>query len=307
MDPINDVRRFNRFYTKQIGLLQDGFLQSPYSLAEVRVLSELFRREGATSVELCRELDLDPGYVSRMIKKFEKEGLVERQRMADDGRQQSITLTSAGHDTFKPLNDLQHAQVAAIVTALSEQAQLQLVRSMQTIEQLLDSGAAGAIAGNEVIIRNHQPGDMGWVVYQHARIYTDEYGWNSEFEALVARIVAEFLEKFDPQWERCLIAEQNNKVVGSIFIVRKSKTIAQLRLFFVDACARGQGVGKRLLADCVEFARQCGYRSVVLWTQANLIAARHLYEQAGFIKTSEEPHHSFGADLIAETWELGLN
>ncbi|MFN8660008.1 MAG: helix-turn-helix domain-containing GNAT family N-acetyltransferase [Candidatus Obscuribacterales bacterium] len=306
---VEQVRRFNRFYTRQIGVLREGFLDSSYSLAEVRVLSELFRSGEVTSAALCKELDLDPGYLSRILKKFESDKLVSRKRSDNDGRQQMLSLTELGLRTFKPLNEKQHLQVSETLEHLDETAQQQLIAAMKVIETLLrDSGEAGSIERNRsFVIRQHHPGDMGWVVHRHGALYAKEYNWTDEFEALVAKIVAEFIENYDPACERCWIAERDGEILGAVFLVKKSKSVAQLRLFYVEPTERGQGIGKKLVGECIQFARQCGYRSVVLWTQSNLDAARHIYKRAGFVKKSEEPHHSFGKDLVAETWELALD
>lgn len=310
---VERIRRFNRFYTRQIGLLREGFLDSSYSLAEVRVLSELFRSREVTSAELCKELDLDPGYLSRMLKKFESDKLVARKRSDSDGRQQLLSLTELGLKTFKPLNEKQHEQVAETLDHLDETAQQQLVAAMNVIETLLrGSGnftdtSVSSNRDRSFVIRQHHPGDMGWVVHRHGALYAKEYNWTDEFEALVAKIVAEFVENYDPTCERCWIAERNGEILGSVFLVKKTKSVAQLRLFYVEPSERGQGIGKKLVGECIQFARQCGYRSVVLWTQNNLDAARHIYKRAGFLKKSEEPHHSFGKDLVAETWELSLD
>lgn len=300
---VEQVRRFNRFYTRQIGVLREGFLESPYSLAEVRVLSELFRSREVTSAWLCKELDLDPGYLSRMLKKFEADGLVSRKRSETDARQHLLSLTDRGLHTFKPLNHKQHEQVADMLAHLTEAAQKQLLSAMDVIEGLL---VGPADKDRSFVIRQHRPGDMGWVVHRHGALYAAEYNWTDEFEALVAKIVAEFIENYDATCERCWIAERDGEILGSVFLVKKSKAVAQLRLFYVEPSARGQGVGKKLVSECLQFARLCGYRSIVLWTQNNLDAARHIYKQAGFVKKSEEAHHSFGKDLTAETWELSL-
>lgn len=303
---VEEVRRFNRFYTRRIGVLQNGFLQSQYSLVEVRVLSELYRSGGITSAAVCKELQIDPGYLSRMIKKFDSAGLIARTRNDSDARQQILSLTERGVKTFQPLNQRQHQQVAEMIAQLDDARQVRLLAAMSEIEQLLAADAGDTTREKSFVIRHHRPGDMGWVVHRHGVLYCQEYNWNEEFEALVAKIVAEFIDNFDPEVERCWIAEQRGQIAGSIFLVKKSKTAAQLRLFYVEPSVRGQGIGKRLVEECIQFARQVGYRSIILWTQTNLGAARHLYKQAGFIKTSEEPHNSFGKQLVAETWELDL-
>jgi len=297
------VRQFNRFYTRRIGVLHEGLLESPYSLAEVRVLYELAHRHGVTAGELARDLDLDAGYLSRILQSFAKRGLVKRETAASDARQRTLALTPSGRRAFAPLDRRSQKEVAAMLAPMAEGAQARLTGAMQAIEELLEPPTA---APAPFVLRTHRPGDMGWVVQAHGEVYWREYGWDERFEALVAHIAAEFVEKFDAKRERCWIAERDGERVGSIFLVRKSATVAKLRLLIVDPKTRGLGLGKLLVAECVRFANECGYRTITLWTQQNLAAARHIYETSGFKLASREKHAMFGVPLTGETWELSL-
>jgi DNA-binding MarR family transcriptional regulator/N-acetylglutamate synthase-like GNAT family acetyltransferase len=301
---VGEVRRFNRFYTRQIGLLREGLLASPFSLTEVRVLYEIAHRAQATAGEICSELRLDAGYLSRIVSKFGTKGIIERKRSEADGRQVLLSLTAQGQKVFAPLNARQDEEIRAMLDQLSLSEQRQLVEAMRTIETVLGRKAEPRIS---YVLRTHQPGDMGWVVHRHGMLYAQEYHYDQRFEALVAAIAAEFIEKFDAKRERCWLAEMDGEIAGSVFLVRKSKAIAKLRLLLVEPWARGMGIGKRLVNECVGFARQVGYRKIVLWTQSELSAARHLYQRAGFKLIERRPHGSWGRDdLVAETWELNL-
>lgn len=297
------VRRFNRFYTQRIGVLHEGHLDSPFSLTEVRVLYELVHRESPTATELARELGLDAGYLSRMLRGFEKRGLIEKKPSAADGRRSLLRLTRQGQKAFAPLDARSSEDVGAMLKSLSDVDQRRLVESMRAIQGLF--GAAPE-RKEPYLLRSHQPGDMGWVTHRHGALYFQEYGWDERFEALVAGIVSQFIENFDPKRERCWIAEKDGEVVGSVFLVQQSKTVAKLRLLLVEPKARGLGLGRRLVSECVRFARQVGYRKVTLWTNSVLLAARHLYEEAGFVLVHSEPYHGYGHDLVSETWELKL-
>jgi DNA-binding MarR family transcriptional regulator/N-acetylglutamate synthase-like GNAT family acetyltransferase len=297
------VRRFNRFYTKQIGVLTDGFLDSPFSLAEARVIYELAQHETATATELISELGLDPGYLSRIVRGFKKHDLVDTQPSPQDGRQRLLSLTDAGQEAFAKLNGRSARDIEAMLNELTAEDQGRLVIAMNTIEELLGSQPEHKVP---YILRPPQPGDMGWVVHRHGLLYAQEYGWDETFEGLVAQVVAEFIQQFQPKRERCWIAEMNGEVVGSVFLVQKSESIAKLRLLLVEPKARGLGIGKRLVDECIRYARQLGYQTLTLWTNSNLLAARHIYEQTGFQLVHEEPHHSFGRDLVGDTWELEL-
>jgi DNA-binding MarR family transcriptional regulator/N-acetylglutamate synthase-like GNAT family acetyltransferase len=300
---VEAVRRFNRFYTKQIGVLHEGLLKSPFSLTEVRVLYELAYRSKPTAAELARELELDAGYLSRILRGFEKRGFIRREASESDGRQSDLSLTKLGQRIFAPLNAGANEEVAAMLGKLSAAEQNHLIAAMHAIEKLLGTPPEEK---TPYLLRPHQPGDLGWVVHRHGALYAQEYGWDEHFEALVAGIVAKFIQHFDPKRERCWIAEKDGEIVGSVFLVKKSQTVAKLRLLLVEPTARGMGIGTRLVGECVRFARQVGYREITLWTQSVLHAARHIYEQAGFRLVHKERHHSFGHDLVAETWELVL-
>jgi DNA-binding MarR family transcriptional regulator/N-acetylglutamate synthase-like GNAT family acetyltransferase len=297
------VRRFNRFYTRQIGLLRHGYLRTPFSVAQARVLYEVAHRDRTTAAALAGDLRLDPGSLSRILVRFAKRGLVDRRRSATDGRERLISLTRRGRAAFRTLNARSHAEIGAMLRALPPENQRRLVDAMRTIESVL---GADAERTTPYLLRPHRPGDMGWVVHRHGVLYAEEYGWDEQFEALVAGIVARFLQRYDPRRERCWIAEKDGERVGSVFLVKKSSTVAQLRLLLVEPRARGLGVGRRLVEECIHFARQTGYRKITLWTNRNLHAARRIYEAAGFRLVHQEPHHSFGHDLIGQTWELRL-
>jgi len=301
---VQAVRSFNRFYTRQIGVLREGLLRSPFSLTEVRVLYEIAHREKATASELCKELDLDPGYLSRILGNFEKRGLIYKSPSEADGRQSLLSLTQQGQKTFAPLEARSNEEVAAMLGRLSEGEQRRLVGAMHCINRLL--APAPDTPQPPYLLRPHQPGDMGWVVHRHGVLYSQEYGYDERFEALIAEIVADFIQHFDPKRERCWIAEKDREIVGSVFLVKKSKTVAKLRLLLVEPAARGLGIGKRLVAECVRFARRVGYKKMTLWTQSDLPAARRIYEQAGFRLVQKKPHHSWARDLVSETWDLKL-
>jgi DNA-binding MarR family transcriptional regulator/N-acetylglutamate synthase-like GNAT family acetyltransferase len=306
---VQAVRRFNRLYTRRIGVLQDGYLRSPFSLAEARVLYELAHTERATATELAGQLELDPGYLSRIVGGFVKQGLVDRTRSERDAREAWLTLTSHGRDVFETLDADARAQIGALLAALSDDEQQRLVSSLQRIEGVLGERQALPKWGPADVgytLRSHRPGDIGWVVERHGALYAEEYGFDTDFEALVASIVAKFIQHLDPERERCWIAERDGQRVGCVFLVRASKTIGKLRLFLVEPDARGLGIGHRLVDECIRFARSAGYRKMRLWTQSNLLAARHIYERVGFRLIEEEPHHSYSQDLVAETWELRL-
>jgi DNA-binding MarR family transcriptional regulator/GNAT superfamily N-acetyltransferase len=300
------VRGFNRFYTRQIGVLQEGLLSSPFSLTEVRVLYELAHRHKPTAVELCRELGLDAGYLSRILRSFERKGLIRREPSAVDARRSFLALTGKGRRVFAPLEARSNRQVATMLGRLSPMQEKRLMEAMHAIEELLDDRQSSD-QKSPYLLRTHQPGDMGWVVYRHGVLYAREHAYNERFEALVAEIVREFIQNFDAKRERCWIAEKDGEIVGSIFVVQESKAVSKLRLLLVEPSARGLGIGRRLVGECVGFARQVGYKKMVLWTQSELGAARHLYEQAGFRLVNQEAHQSWGRDdLVAETWELTL-
>ena len=300
---VEDVRRFNRFFTRRIGVLREGLLHSPYSLAEARVLFEVANHDGLTVTGLSRELGLDSGYLSRTLSGLERRGLVRKTRSEVDGRRQFLSLTPEGRDAFALLDARSREEVGEMLSGLSEEEQGRLLGAMATIEEVL--GRVPELP-EPFYLRAHEPGDMGWVVHRHGVLYAREYGWDERFEALVARIVSDFIEGYDPARERCWIAERSGEIVGCVFLVEESDEVAKLRLLLVEPRARGLGLGNRLVEECIRFARRSGYSRIVLWTNSVLHAARHIYERHGFVLTKEEAHHSFGKDLGGQNWELAL-
>jgi DNA-binding MarR family transcriptional regulator/GNAT superfamily N-acetyltransferase len=300
---VDAVRRFNRFYTKQIGLLHEKLLRSEFSLTEARVIFELARQEQTTASRLIHELGLDGGYVSRILRQFEKRGLLAKKPSPTDGRLTLLQLREKGKKVFAAIDARSREQIEAVLKGLPTDGQRRLVEAMNTVAGLLGAKPEQRVA---YLLRHHRPGDMGWVVHRHGVLYAEEYGWDERFEALVAGIVSNFIERYDPRRERCWMAEREGEIVGSVFLVQKSKTAAKLRLLLVEPKARGLGIGTRLVQECSRFARQAGYRKIVLWTNSILHAARHIYQAEGYRLIHEEPHHSFGHDLIGETWELEL-
>jgi len=302
-DQIAAVRAFNRFYTRKLGVLDQHLMQSPYSLSEARVLYELAHRDDLSAKEIGAELGLDAGYLSRIVQNFDESGLITRKPLAADRRQYRLALTAKGRQAFAKLDRSSHDEVGAMLAALPRGAGARLTGAMRTIERLL--GYPPASAPPE-ILRERRPGDMGWVVQSHGALYASEYGFDASFEGLVAEIAAKFLASFDASRERCWIAEIDGAQVGSIFLVRHSDDVAKLRLLLVDPAGRGQRLGQRLVAECIGFAKACGYRKITLWTQSILVAARKIYQDAGFVLVATEPHRSFGQSLIGETWEREL-
>jgi len=300
---IGTVRQFNRFFTRQIGVLREGLLHSPYSLTEARILFELGQSNQVTASKLGRELGLDAGYLSRILARLEQQGLLEKVRSENDARQLLLSLTAAGREAFALLDQRSREEVAEMLEDLSEENQQHLLKAMQTIESLLSNGFKFS---EPFVLRPHEPGDMGWVTHRHGVLYAQEYGWDEHFEALVAQIVADFINHYNPVRERCWIAEMDGEIIGSVFVVQSSETVAKLRLLLVEPKARGLGLGTRLVEECIRFARRRGYQKLMLWTNSILLEARHIYEKTGFHLVAEEAHHSFGHDLIGETWELVL-
>jgi len=294
------VRGFNRFYTHQIGVLQEHLLQSDFSLTEIRVMYELSSRGDLTSTDLCQMLSLDAGYLSRLISGLEKQGLIQKVRSITDARAVQLHLSDLGRSVLAPLEQQTQQEVIALLSALPEPQQQQLTAAMQRIQALLQGTAPS------YLLRDPQPGDMGLVVQQQSALYAREYQWNWEFEALVAEIVAKYLREFDPPRERCWIAEKDGAVVGSVFVVRRDDSTAQLRMLYVDASARGLGIGQRLVDECLRFARNAGYTRMMLWTMSALTDARKLYQKAGFELIEEEPTLSFGQPLVSQTWARAL-
>lgn len=313
---VRAVRAFNRFYTQRIGVLQHGVLQSPYSLAEVRVLYELANGADLTASDVQRILGLDRGYLSRMLGSFERSRMLSRERSKKDRRQSLIRLTSHGRKVFSALDSRQSSDVEKMLQSVPDSMRERLVGSMQTIRKALNSetpGGRGTARGGEsarggkVSLRAHRPGDMGWVMFRHGILYEREYGWGERFEALVGEIVVNFIRDFDAERERCWIAEIDGERVGSVFLVKDTTTVAKLRLLLVEPAARGHGVGKLLVSECIDFARKAGFRKLTLWTNSVLDAARHIYESAGFELVKEEKHSSFGHSLTGQYWSLDLS
>ena len=297
------VRAFNRFYTRKLGVLDQHVMQSPFSLSEGRVLYELAHREELAAKEIGTELGLDAGYLSRIVQKFDEDGLITRKPLASDRRQFQLSLTGKGRQAYAKLDRSSQHDVAAMLAALPPGDSQRLVGAMAAIERLLGHSS---IPPPPAILRDPRPGDMGWVVQSHGALYAREYGFDSSFEGLVAEIAGKFLASFDASRERCWIADIGGRPVGSVFLVRHNDEVAKLRLLLVDPAGRGQGLGKRLVDECISFAGARGYRRITLWTQSILVAARKIYQDAGFELVKSEPHRSFGQNLIGETWEREL-
>jgi DNA-binding MarR family transcriptional regulator/GNAT superfamily N-acetyltransferase len=301
MDRVAAVRAFNRFYTGVIGVLDEGLLDSPYSLTEARVIFELAQRERTEVPELRRRLGLDAGYLSRILARFAADGLVRRDRSAADGRRQVVRLTTAGRRAYRTLDRRSAEQVGKLLAPLPPEGQARLVGAMATIHDLL--GEAQPVG---YVLRAPRPGELGWVVQRHGALYAAEYGWDQTFEALVAQVVGDYATGRDPAREAAWIADRGGEPVGSVFCVRKDDEMAQLRLLLVEPSARGLGIGAGLVEECLRFAQAAGYRRIVLWTNDVLHAARRIYERAGFTLVASTPHHSFGRDLVGQTWERAL-
>ncbi len=300
---VAELRRFNRFYTQKIGVLEDGLLASPFSLTEARVLYEIAAAGEQTAAGLGRQLGLDRGYLSRILRGLERRGLVRRTRSAADRRLGLLALTEPGHAAFAELDARSQAEVGALLRTLPEDAQTRLSAAAGAIERIL--GGCGS-NGSGYVLRPHRAGDIGWITARHGVLYAREYGWDLQFEALVAEVAAKFLREFKRERECCWIAEKDGETVGSAMLVEDSATIAKLRLLLVEPEARGHGIGARLVQECLRFARDARYQKVSLWTNSVLVAARRIYENAGFRMVDAQPHHSFGHDLVGETWELAL-
>ncbi len=298
------LRRFSRFYTTEIGLLNSGLLQSRFSLIEARILYEIAHARALTAQQLCETLALDPGYASRILAQFSKQKLISRAPSAADGRRLLLSLTEKGRAEFATLDLRSHEEARSKLGRLTEQQQQELIGSLERVETLLGNAASAPKAS--YVLRPHQPGDMGWVISRHGALYAQEYGWDISFETLVAGIVADFMKQHDPARERCWIAERNGERAGCVFLVRKSDKVARLRLLLVEPEARGAGLGRQLVVECISFAAQAGYEKITLWTNGVLHSARRIYERSGFRLVNEEKHHSFGKDLVGQTWELGL-
>jgi len=303
------VRRFSRFYTRQIGVLRKTYLDTPYTLSEMRVLYELAQGtadgDGPTASDIARALDLDAGYLSRVLRNFEKRGLLARKTSKADARQSHLSLTAKGRKTFAPAEQRSNKDVAEMLGRLGSDEQARLVSAMETIETLL-AGESGGEREPKVVLREPRHGDFGWIVSAHGRLYAEEYNWTDGFEGLCAQIVAEFIKNYDAQRERCWIAEMDGENAGCVMVVKDSDEVARIRLLLIDPKARGLRLGTRLVDECIGFARQAGYKKMTLWTHSVLTAARHIYEKAGFTLTSSEPKRSFGKDVVAEYWDMEL-
>ena len=299
---IDAVRRFNRFYTSRIGALQGEYLGTPFPLPQARVLYEIGQRGECTASELGTDLDLDLGYLSRLLQGLKRQRLVQGEAAKHDARQRRLTLTPKGRKAFAALDEGSRRAVGDMLAPLPGTERQKLVQAMQTVESVL----AGDAKRSQVTLRPHRPGDVGWVVHRHGVLYEQEYGWGLGFEQLVADIAAKFMRDFDQKRERCWIAEMDGEPVGSVFVVRLNARAAKLRLLLVEPHARGKGVGRRLVEECIAFSRAAGYRKLVLWTQSNLTAARAIYAALGFRKIKSEPHREFGVPVVGEYWELAL-
>jgi len=297
------VRAFNRFYTRKLGVLDQHFGKSPFSLSEARVLYELAHHDDLAAKEIGIELGLDPGYLSRIVQSFDEKGLITRKPLPADRRQVCLNLSAKGRQTFAKLNLNSQNEVAAMLAALSPGDARQLTGAMATIEDLLEPTETKR---PPFLLRSHRVGDMGWVISRQAIAYAEEYGWDIGYEALVAEICAEFIRNYDPAYEHCWIAEAGGEPLGSVFLVKTSDEVAKLRLLLVEKKARGLGVGRALVEQCIRSAREKGFKKMTLWTQSILVAARGIYQQAGFRRVAEEKHHNFGVDLVGETWEMEL-
>ena len=300
---VDAVRRFNRFYTRRVGALRAGMVGSPYPLPEARLIYELGRRRQCTATDLGEELDLDPGYLSRLLQGLRRRGLARAERSAQDARQSLLSLTAKGRKAFRVLDTRSRDEVAGMLARLPGGERSRLVEAMGTVESVLEGKPSSS---GEISLRAHRPGDIGWVVSRHGAVYAAEYGWDERFEALVAEIAARFITELDPARERCWIAEMDGEPVGCVFLVKEKNTVAKLRLLLVEPRARGHGLGRRLVRECIAFAREKGYRKLVLWTQSNLAAARTIYKSEGFRLAKTEKHASFGVRLTGEYWELKL-
>jgi DNA-binding MarR family transcriptional regulator/GNAT superfamily N-acetyltransferase len=295
------VRRFNRFYTQHLGVLQDGWLQSPFTLAEARVLYEMHQRGSTTATDIGRALGLDAGYLSRILRRFHKLGLIRKAISPDDARQSLLSLTARGQKAYAPLETRTKRDIGTMLGRLNPPEQDRLISAMHAVEAMI---APAPHVQSEIVLRQPRPGDLGWVVARHAELYAQEYGWGENFEGICAQIVADFVSKYDPKRERCWIAEMDGRTVGCVFLVKDTDTVARLRLLLVDPVARGRGLGTRLTDECVRFARACGYQGMTLWTHSVLTAARLIYERAGFRLTSSEKRKSFGQDVVSEYWDM---
>ena len=304
-EAVEAIRRFNRFYTRQIGLLNDGLHGSMFSLTEVRVLFELAKLDNRTATDIAQELGIDLGYLSRVLTKFERLRFMTRKRSVVDARQSVLRLTKKGRAAFAPLHRSSGSQVLAMIAPMAAEQRRELVGAMHRIQRLLEPPASRS-EGDSYSLRPIRIGDIGWITHRQAILYFEEYGWDATYEALVAEILAGFVKNFDPAWEYGWVAERDADRVGSVFLIRASSSVAKLRLLYVEPSARGLGIGQRLVHECLNFARAKGYGTLTLWTNDVLVSARRIYEAVGFKLTKEEKHHSFGKDLVGQTWDLAL-
>ena len=302
-DEIAAMRAFNRFYTRQMGLLDESLLKSTFSLAESRVIYELAHRDGLVATDLVRDLGLDAGYLSRLLKKFRTRGLLTRTMSDTDARQTVLALTPAGREAFKPLNQASRDQIATMLEHLAATEREKLVKAIKTVQRLLGGTEEPK---TPYILRPLHVGDIGWIIHRQGILYAEEYGWDETYEALVVEILGAFVKSFDPKFERAWIAEREDEVVGSVFVVRKSDEVAKLRLLYVEPSARRLGIGRKLVAECIGFARSRGYKTLTLWTNDVLVSARRIYEASGFKLADEKGHHAFGKDLVGQNWDLAL-
>jgi DNA-binding MarR family transcriptional regulator/GNAT superfamily N-acetyltransferase len=301
------VRRFNRFYTRQLGVLRKTYLDSSYSLGEARLLYEIAQRRSPTATEIVRALDLDAGYLSRVLQNFEKRGLIQRQVSARDTRQSHVALSASGRKAFAPLERRSQREAGATLEKLKPANQARLVTAMHTIETLLGSQSDTKLAKTaQIKLREPVPGDFGWIVTRHAELYAQEYGWVAPFEGVCAQIVADFVNNHDRKRERCWIAELGSERIGTVMLAKDSANVARIRLLLLEPEARGIGLGARLVDECVRFARRAGYKKITLWTHSVLTAARHIYQKAGFKLMRTERHRSWGKPVVSEHWDLAL-
>lgn len=302
-EKVEAVRRFDRFYTNRLGLLKPGYLKTQFPLTQARIIYELAQRDDLTASALIRTLDIDAGYLSRILSAFEKDGFIRKSPSKTDNRHRILKLTTRGRRAFSVLDERSNQKAATALQGLSPEGQQRLLQAMQTIESLFSAQPKSAMP---YLLRPHRPGDIGWIIHRHGVLYAEEYGWDESFEAMVADILARFIQKHDAKREYLWIAEQDGERVGSILVVDAGDNVAQLRILLVEPKARGRGIGKRLIDECLAFSKRAGYKKIKLWTQSILVEARRLYDNAGFTLVEEKPHHSFGHDLVAQVLELPL-
>lgn len=300
---VDAIRGFSRFYTRKLGIIEPKLLHSSFTLQEARILYEIAHRPACTATDLTRDLGLDPGFLSRTLQALQRRQIVTRKPSRDDGRVNELSLTAKGRTAQAELERRSREEVGTLLAGLDNAQRADIVQAMTTIEQTLERPAEKPAA---FILRSHRPGDIGWVISSQAQAYAEEYGWDISYEALVAQICAQFIRNYDAAREHCWIAEAGGERLGSVFLVNGGNDVAKLRLLLVEKKARGLGVGRALVEQCIRGAREKGYKEMTLWTQSVLVAARGIYQAVGFRRVKEEPHHSFGVDLVGETWEMKL-